>query len=213
VRDQGVRFADSHSVFPTLTMVNSAAMGTGHFPGDTGNYGNTIYTGFPVASANGSVAPMVESDAILGEINAHFGGNYLNEETLLAAARNAGFLTAAVGKVGPAAIYDVTERSGAQTIVIDDLTGRPGGLLLSNSTLDALQAAMLPIRRRFEAITATSVTRKPRELTRLTSHNSATSPTSRRNPYCQCSKRRGSRSCWYSGRAIRTARNITRAIA
>ena len=144
VRDQGVRFADSHSVFPTLTIVNSAAMGTGHFPGDTGNYGNTIYTGFPVASANGSVAPMVESDAILGEINAHFGGNYLNEETLLAAARNAGFLTAAVGKVGPAAIYDVTERSGAQTIVIDDLTGRPGGLLLSNSTLDALQAAMLP---------------------------------------------------------------------
>src|SRR6266567_3323615 len=59
VRDQGVRFANSHSVFPTLTMVNSAAMGTGHFPGDTGNYGNTIYTGFPVASANGSVAPMV----------------------------------------------------------------------------------------------------------------------------------------------------------
>ena len=74
-------------------------MGTGHFPGDTGNYGNTIYTGFPVVSANGSVAPMVESDAILGEINAHFGGNYLNEETLLAAARNAGFLTAAVGKL------------------------------------------------------------------------------------------------------------------
>jgi hypothetical protein len=144
VRDQGVRFANSHSVFPTLTMVNSAAMGTGHFPGDTGNYGNTIYTGFPVVSANGSVAPMVESDAILGEINAHFGGNYLNEETLLAAARKAGFLTAGVGKVGPAAIYDVTERSGEQTIVIDDLTGRPGGLPLSNSTLDALQAAMLP---------------------------------------------------------------------
>ena len=28
VRDQGVRFANSHSIFPTLTMVNSAAMGT-----------------------------------------------------------------------------------------------------------------------------------------------------------------------------------------
>src|ERR1700754_3485103 len=51
VPDQGVRFANSHSVFPTLTMVN-----------------------------------------------------YLNEEPLLAAARSAGFLTAAVGKVGPAAI-------------------------------------------------------------------------------------------------------------
>ncbi len=36
VRDQGVRFTNTHSVFPTLTMVNSSAMGTGHFPGDTG---------------------------------------------------------------------------------------------------------------------------------------------------------------------------------
>ena len=72
-------------------MVNSAAMGTGHFPGDTGNYANTIYTGFPVASANGSVAPMVESDAILGEMNAHFGGNYLNEETLLRRRATRGF--------------------------------------------------------------------------------------------------------------------------
>jgi hypothetical protein len=52
--------------------------------------------------------------------------------------------------------------------VIDDLTGRPGGLPLSNSTLDALQAAMLPNQTPVEAITATSVTRNP-ELTRLTS--------------------------------------------
>jgi arylsulfatase A-like enzyme len=144
VRDQGVRFANSHSVFPTLTMVNSAAMGTGHLPGDTGNFANTVYTGFPLASANGSMTPMIENDAILGEVNAGFGGNYLNEETLLAAARKAGFSTASVGKVGPAAVYDVTERSGQQTIVIDDLTGRPGGLPLNNHTLDALQAALLP---------------------------------------------------------------------
>jgi hypothetical protein len=125
-------------------MVNSAAMGTGHFPGDMGSYGNTIYTGFPVQSANGSMAPMIENDAILGEINGQFGGNYLNEESLLAAARKAGFLTASVGKVGPSAIYDVTERSGEKTIVIDDLTGHPGGLPLSTKTLDALQGAMLP---------------------------------------------------------------------
>jgi hypothetical protein len=118
VRDQGVRFANSHSVFPTLTMVNAAAMGTGHFPGDSGNFANTIYTGFPVQSANGSVAPMIENDAILTEINGRFGDNYLNEESVLAAARKMGFLTAAVGKVGPATVYDVTERSGEQTIVI-----------------------------------------------------------------------------------------------
>lgn len=144
VRDQGVRFANSHSVFPTLTMVNAAAMGTGHFPGDTGNFANTIYTGFPAKSANGSAAPMIESDAILAEINAHFGDNYLNEESLLAAARQAGFLTAAIGKVGPTALYDVSERSGQQTIVIDDSTGRAGGVPLSERMLDMLQAVKLP---------------------------------------------------------------------
>jgi len=138
VRDQGVRLANSHSIFPTLTMVNSAAMGTSHFPGDMGNYANTVYMGFPVPSANGSVTPMIENNAILGEINARFGGNYLNEETLLAAARKVGLLTASVGKVGPAAVYDITERSGEETIIIDDLTGRPGGLPLSSTTLEAL---------------------------------------------------------------------------
>jgi hypothetical protein len=52
-------------------------------------------------------------------------------------------LTASVGKVGPAAVYDVTERSGEETIIIDDLTGRPGGLPLSAKTLEALQMASL----------------------------------------------------------------------
>ena len=143
VRDQGVRFANSHSVFPTLTMVNAAAMGLGHFPGDTGNFANTIYTAFPVPSAGGSSTPMIENDAILGELNARFGGNYLNEETVLAAARKAGFLTAAVGKLGPAAVYDVTERSGEQTIIVDDATGRAGGLP-TGAISDALRRAGLP---------------------------------------------------------------------
>src|SRR5215471_14861237 len=119
VRDRGVRFASSHSIFPTLTMVNSAAMATGHFAGDSGNFANTVYTGFPVSSANQSVTPMIENDAMLREVNAHFGGNYLNEETILAAARKAGFMTASAGKVGPTAVYDLTELSGTQTIIID----------------------------------------------------------------------------------------------
>ena len=144
IRDQGVRFVNSHSVFPTLTMVNSAAMGTGHFPGDMGNFANTVYTGFPVPSANGSVTPMIENDAIIGEVNARFGGNYLNEETILAAARKAGFSTASVGKVGPATVFDVTGRTGAQTIIIDDATGRMGGLPLAQDVARAIQMAGLP---------------------------------------------------------------------
>ena len=144
VRDQGVNFANSHSIFPTLTMVNAAAMGTSHFPGDTGNFANTIYTGFAVQSANGSVVPMIENDAMLAEINDHFLPNYLNEVSILASARKQGFLTAAVGKVGPTLVYDVTERSGRETIVIDDLTGRAGGVPLSDQVLELLQAANLP---------------------------------------------------------------------
>src|SRR5215470_3255226 len=144
VRDQGVYFANSHSVFPTLTMVNSAAMSTGHFPGDTGNFTNTVYTGFLVVSANESVTPMIENDAMLKEVNTHFGGNYLNEESLLASARKAGFLTASVGKVGPAAVYDVTELNGTQTIIIDDATGRDGGLPVASDVSAALEKAGLP---------------------------------------------------------------------
>jgi len=60
-------------------MVNSAAIGTA-ISLRHGELRQYHLHRFPVASANGSVAPMVESDAILGEINTHFGGNYLNEE-------------------------------------------------------------------------------------------------------------------------------------
>src|SRR5882724_6552515 len=52
VRDKGVNFKNSHSMFPTFTMANGSAMATGHYLGDTGTFSNTIYTGYPVASAN-----------------------------------------------------------------------------------------------------------------------------------------------------------------
>ena len=40
--------------FPTLTTVNAASIATGHMPGDTGDFGNAIYAGFPVPGAGGS---------------------------------------------------------------------------------------------------------------------------------------------------------------
>ena len=48
IRDQGVNFANPHSLFPTFTMANASGLATGHFLGDTGTFSNTIYTGFPV---------------------------------------------------------------------------------------------------------------------------------------------------------------------
>src|SRR6202000_1259776 len=90
---RGVRFANSHSLFPTFTTANASGMATGHQVGDTGDFSNTIYVGFPVSSAAGSVTPFIENDAVLGEIDEHFAGDYLNEETVLKAARAAGLST------------------------------------------------------------------------------------------------------------------------
>src|ERR1051325_8841843 len=61
VRDHGVNFANPHSLFPTFTTANASGMATGHKLGDTGHFSNTIYTGFPVSAAGGSVTPTIES--------------------------------------------------------------------------------------------------------------------------------------------------------
>jgi predicted AlkP superfamily pyrophosphatase or phosphodiesterase len=145
IRRDGVNFKNSHSLFPTFTTPNASAMATGHFIGDTGDFGNTLYTGFQVPGAGDSVTPFLESDPVLGDVDEHFAGNYLDEMTVLAAARGAGFSTAAIGKLGPVSIQDVTERSGKQTIVIDDSTGSPAGIPLSPEMQSALTAAGLPL--------------------------------------------------------------------
>src|SRR5437016_4073861 len=100
--ERGVSFPNGHSVMPTFTMANASALATGHYLGDTGVFSNTIYVAFPVPAAAGNVTPFLENDAVLGALDEHFAGDYLNETTLLKAARDMGFSTAAVGKRGPA---------------------------------------------------------------------------------------------------------------
>jgi Type I phosphodiesterase / nucleotide pyrophosphatase len=119
-------------------------MATGHYLGDTGQYGNTLYAGFPVPGAGESLTPFLESDPVLGDVDEHFAGNYLDEVTLLKAARDQGYGTATIGKLGPALLFDHTERSGEGTIVIDDATGSPRGIPLAKPVADALNAAGLP---------------------------------------------------------------------
>jgi len=150
LRETGVNFTNSHSLFPTFTTPNASAIATGHYLGDTGDFSNTIYTGYPVF--NGTNTPFIENDPILGDIDDHFGGNYLNEETLLAYARQNGYDTAAVGKQGPTLIQDVTQGNlGADgkvaaptTTIIDDSTGRNGGIPLADDISTRLTAAGLP---------------------------------------------------------------------
>ena len=144
IRDKGVNFKNSHSLFPTFTMANSSAMSTGHYLGDTGTFSNTIYTGYSSVPAGDTVVPFIENDAVLGDIDEHFNGDYLNEETILKMARDKGFSTAAIGKVGPTLLFDHTDR-GKNTIVVDNSTGGKTGVPLSDEMKDALTKANLPL--------------------------------------------------------------------
>jgi arylsulfatase A-like enzyme len=148
LRDKGVHFKNSHSLFPTFTTANASAMATGHYLGDSGDFSNTIYTGYPVAAAGGTVTPFLESDPVLHDVDEHFGGDYLNEETILKIARAKGYSTAAIGKLGPTLIFDHTDKIGADglhSIVIDDSTGGKGGVPLSDEMKAALAKANLPL--------------------------------------------------------------------
>lgn len=146
VRDEGVDFHNSHSLYPTVTTPNASAIATGHRLGDTGDFGNILYLGEPLPAPFGTPIALLEDDTVLGLMNARFGGDYLGETSLLQAARAAGFNTAAIGKLGPIAIQDVTARGGDGTIVIDDATGYPGGegIALAPDVAQAIAAAGLP---------------------------------------------------------------------
>jgi predicted AlkP superfamily pyrophosphatase or phosphodiesterase len=144
VRDKGVNFRNSHSLFPTFTTANASAMATGHYLGDTGDFSNTIYTGYASEPAGGTVVPFLENDAVLGDVDEHFKGDYLDESTVLKLAREKGFSTAAMGKLGPTLIFDHTDR-GKNTIIFDDSTGGKNGVPLSDEIKDALTKANLPL--------------------------------------------------------------------
>ncbi len=157
VRNNGVYFSNSHSLFPTFTTANASAIATGHQLGDTGDFSNTIASGYPVYDTGnfgylpGTQTPFVENDQILADLDDHFGGNYLDETALMALARQAGYNTASVGKVGPVAIQDVSQLQPVgktfqtpNTVFIDDATGSAAGIPLSQRIQTALTAAGLP---------------------------------------------------------------------
>jgi hypothetical protein len=147
VRDKGVNFKNPHSIFPTFTTANASAMSTGHYLGDTGDFSNTIYTGYTVAPVD-TVVPFLESDPTLRDVDEHFGGNYMNEDTVLKLARDKGYSTATIGKVGPALIFDHTDKPGTpglHSIVVDDQTGSKNGVPLSDDVQAAMTRAGLPL--------------------------------------------------------------------
>lgn len=146
LRAEGVDFANSHSIYPTVTTANASAIATGHRLGDTGNFANTFWVGGPLSAAVRTPTPFVENDAILGLLNERYEGNYLGETAVLTAAARQGYSTAAIGKTGPVAIQAVTERDGRGTIVLDDAVGTPEGVPLDPDVARAIVQAGIDAR-------------------------------------------------------------------
>src|ERR1051326_8071625 len=75
VHQRGVHFANGHSLFPTFTTVNASAIATGHGVGDTGDFGNTLWAGYPIFEAGNfnlaaaSPTPFIENDRILADLS------------------------------------------------------------------------------------------------------------------------------------------------
>jgi len=79
LRTRGVHFANSHALFPTFTTPNAAAIATGHYPGDTADFSNFLFAGFPVfdgrpasftGKSPGTLTPFIEENQVLGDIDA-----------------------------------------------------------------------------------------------------------------------------------------------
>src|SRR5262250_388297 len=125
----GVVFADHHAVYPTFTMMNSASIATGAYPGVHGFYGNVVYA--PSAkgrNAKGadidfSAPAFIEDFGVVEAVRDAYQGKLTLVSTMLQAAQAKGLTTAAIGKFGAAFIQDYT-RSG---IILDEDAAMPLG--------------------------------------------------------------------------------------
>src|SRR5436190_22608891 len=125
----GVVFADHHAVYPTFTMMNSASIATGTYPGMHGFYGNVVYA--PNAKGKNAkgvaidfVAPaFIEDFGVVEAVRDSYQGRLTLVPTMLQAAQAKGLTTAAVGKFGAAFIQDY-KRGG---IILDEDAAMPLG--------------------------------------------------------------------------------------
>ena len=118
----GAVFADHHAVYPTFTMMNSASIATGAYPGLHGFYGNVVYApsakGRNAKGANidFSAPAFIEDFGVVEAVRDAYEGKLTLVATMLQAAQAKGLTTAAIGKFGAAFIQDYT-RGG---IILDE---------------------------------------------------------------------------------------------
>src|SRR5712691_552684 len=152
----GVVFADHHAVYPTFTMMNSASIATGTYPGVHGFYGNVVYA--PKASGKNakgvdidfSAPAFIEDFGVVEAVRESYQGKLTLVATMLQAAQAQGLSTAAIGKFGAAFIQDY-KRGG---IILDEDAAMPlsfaeelqqAGYALPRNTTNAYDAGALAL--------------------------------------------------------------------
>jgi arylsulfatase A-like enzyme len=115
LREEGVSFASSHAVFPTVTRVNAAALSTGAQPGGNGLLGNQLYV--PAidrgrALDSGNYRNLLDLERVSG-------GRLLLAPTLAERLHGHGLRLAGVssGSTGSAFLLNPQARSGVGTVV------------------------------------------------------------------------------------------------
>jgi arylsulfatase A-like enzyme len=152
----GVHFADHHSVYPTFTMMNSASIATGTYPGAHGFYGNVVYA----PSANGrnakganidfSAPAFIEDFGVVEAVRNAYQGKLTLVSTMLQAAQVKGLTTLVIGKFGAAFIQDYN-RGG---LILDEDAAMPlsfavelqqAGYPLPQNSINAYEAGALTL--------------------------------------------------------------------
>jgi arylsulfatase A-like enzyme len=152
----GVIFADHHAVYPTFTMMNSASIATGTYPGAHGFYGNVVYA--PSAKGRNAKGDIIEFSApafiedfgVVEAVRNAYQGRLTLVPTMLQAAQAKGLTTVTVGKFGAAFIQDYN-RGG---IILDEDAAMPlsfatelqqAGYSLPRNSINAYEAEALKL--------------------------------------------------------------------
>jgi arylsulfatase A-like enzyme len=118
LRQSGVRFDNTHAVFPTVTRVNSASLGTGNYPARHGIMGNNIYVPAvdPVKSfGNDNFENLLRLDDVKP-------GSMVTSTGLAELVESSGkkFVVVSSGSTGSAILLAPKVRSGIGTIINGD---------------------------------------------------------------------------------------------
>ncbi len=111
---EGTRFDRHHSIYPTLTMVNAAALATGASPGVNGIVGNVMYLApmlagkAPALDSKLAKPVMLESTPLLADLDgdAAFAGHLLGLDSVAQQLEREGGYVAIAGKQGPTFLFD-----------------------------------------------------------------------------------------------------------